>query len=197
MFTNKKLLISSIKKLLSLLVLVLITSIITYLINPDITSAVKSVSSNIPNSLENKKNLDLVWAYIINNGLKVPGQMFILSLIPIPFLYWIQPIITSILPGILFGIAFRLSFQKGVAIFISATPHMLIELLAFSFLLVVLHQNNNYIISKISKNRNPDTTFLLQIKKLCSVYIIYVLPLIIIAAFLETYVADFILNIIN
>ena len=86
------------KYLCFMLLIIVVSAILTYLIHPDIQSTINSVSSNVPKSVEHKTGFDLVVAYIINNGLKVPLQMLILGLIPVPFLYWLQPVFTAILP---------------------------------------------------------------------------------------------------
>lgn len=180
-----------------MLLIIIVSAIITYLIHPDIQSTINSVSSNIPKSVERKTGFDLVVAYIINNGLKVPLQMLILGLIPVPFLYWLQPVLTAILPGILFGIGFNMSFTKGITIVISSLPHMLTEILALCFWIVALDRINKWMRNKISKKKNNSTQFMDEIKQLLTSYVKYVLPLIVIASFLETYVADWISNFLN
>ena len=180
-----------------MLLIIVVSAILTYLIHPDIQSTINSVSSNVPKSVERKNGFDLVVAYIINNGLKVPLQMLILGLIPVPFLYWLQPVLTAILPGILFGIGFNMFFTKGITIVFSSLPHMLTEILAFCFWIVALDRINKWMRNKISKKKNNSTQFMDEIKQLLTSYVKYVLPLIIIAAFLETYVADWISNFLN
>ncbi len=185
------------KYLCFMLLIIVVSSILTYLIHPDIQSTINAVSSNIPESVEHKSGLDLVVAYIINNGFKVPLQMLILGLIPIPFLYWLQPLATAIMPGILFGIIFNMSLAKGTTIVISSLPHMLIEILAICFWIVALDRINKWMRNKLSKKMNNSTQFMDEIKQLITSYVKYVLPLIVIAAFLETYVADWISNSLN
>ena len=185
-------------KYLSIIMLVIIISaVITYIIDPNLSDTLNSVSSNVPKSVSQKSGLQLVVAYIFNNGFKVPIGMLILSIIPIRFLYWIQPLFTVILPGILFGIVFRYSLAKGFVILISSLPHMLFEVFAFCVWMVALDQFNKWIRYKISKKKSADTNLLKELKLLLSPYIKYVLPLIVIAAFTETYVADWISHILS
>ena len=181
-----------IKYLGILTVVIVISAVITYIINPNLSDTLNSVSSNVPKSVSQKSGLQLVVAYIFNNGFKVPIGMLILSIIPIRFLYWIQPLFTVILPGILFGIVFRYSLAKGFVILISSLPHILFEVFAFCVWMVALDQFNKWIRYKISKKKSADTNLLKELKLLLSPYIKYVLPLIVIAAFTETYVADWI-----
>ena len=186
-----------IKYLGILTVVIVISAVITYIINPNFSDTLNSVSSNVPKSVSQKSGLQLVVAYIFNNGFKVPIGMLILSIIPIRFLYWIQPQTTVILPGILFGIVFRYSLAKGFVILISSLPHMLFEVFAFCVWMVALDQFNKWIRYKISKKKSADTNLLKELKLLLSPYIKYVLPLIVIAAFTETYVADWISHILS
>lgn len=186
-----------IKYLGILTVIIVISAVITYIINPNLSDTLNSVSSNVPKSVSQKSGLQLVVAYIFNNGFKVPIGMLILSIIPIRFLYWIQPLFTVILPGILFGIVFRYSLAKGFVILISSLPHMLFEVFAFCVWMVALDQFNKWIRYKISKKKSADTNLLKELKLLLSPYIKYVLPLIVIAAFTETYVADWISHILS
>lgn len=186
-----------IKYLGILTVVIVISAVITYIINPNLSDTLNSVSSNVPKSVSQKSGLQLVVAYIFNNGFKVPIGMLILSIIPIRFLYWIQPLFTVILPGILFGIVFRYSLAKGLVILISSLPHMLFEVFAFCVWMVALDQFNKWIRYKISKKKSADTNLLKELKLLLSPYIKYVLPLIVIAAFTETYVADWISHILS
>ena len=186
-----------IKYLGILTVVIVISAVMTYIINPNLSDTLNSVSSNVPKSVSQKSGLQLVVAYIFNNGFKVPIGMLILSIIPIRFLYWIQPLFTVILPGILFGIVFRYSLAKGFVILISSLPHMLFEVLAFCVWMVALDQFNKWIRYKISKKKSADTNLLKELKLLLSPYIKYVLPLIVIAAFTETYVADWISHILS
>lgn len=186
-----------IKYLGILTVVIVISAVITYIINPNLSDTLNSVSSNVPKSVSQKSGLQLVVAYIFNNGFKVPIGMLILSIIPIRFLYWIQPLFTVMLPGILFGIVFRYSLAKGFVILISSLPHMLFEVFAFCVWMVALDQFNKWIRYKISKKKSADTNLLKELKLLLSPYIKYVLPLIVIAAFTETYVADWISHILS
>ena len=130
-----------IKYLSIIMLVVIISAVITYIVNPNFSDTLNSVSSNISKSVSQKSGLNLVVAYIFNNGFKVPMGMLFFSIIPIRFLYWIQPLFTAILPGILFGIAFRYSVAKAFIILISSLPHMLLEIFAFAYgwsLLIVL-----------------------------------------------------------
>ena len=186
-----------IKYLSIIMLVVIISAVITYIVNPNFSDTLNSVPSNISKSVSQKSGLNLVVAYIFNNGFKVPMGMLFFSIIPIRFLYWIQPLFTAILPGILFGIAFRYSVAKAFIILISSLPHMLLEIFAFCLWMVALDRFNKWIRYKISRKKSANTNLLKELKLLLSPYIKYVLPLIVIAAFTETYVADWISRILS
>ena len=186
-----------IKYLSIIMLVVIISAVITYIVNPNFSDTLNSVPSNISKSVSQKSGLNLVVAYIFNNGFKVPMGMLFFSIIPIRFLYWIQPLFTAILPGILFGIAFRYSVAKAFIILISSLPHMLLEIFAFCLWMVALDRFNKWIRYKISRKKSANTNLLKELKLLLSPYIKYVLPLIVIAAFTETYVADWISHILS
>ena len=179
------------------MVVIIISTVITYIINPNLSDTLTSVSSNVSESVSQKSGLNLVVAYIFNNGFKVPMWMLILSIIPIRFLYWIQPLFSAILPGILFGIVFRYSVAKAFIILISSLPHMLLEIFAFCLWMVALDRFNKWIRYKISRKKQTNTKLLDEFKVLSISYVKYVIPLIVIAAFTETYVADWISHILS
>ncbi len=186
-----------IKYLSIIMLVVIISAVITYIVNPNFSDTLNSVPSNISKSVSQKSGLNLVVAYIFNNGFKVPMGMLFFSIIPVRFLYWIQPLFTAILPGILFGIAFRYSVAKAFIILISSLPHMLLEIFAFCLWMVALDRFNKWIRYKISRKKSANTNLLKELKLLLSPYIKYVLPLMVIAAFTETYVADWISHILS
>ena len=65
--------------------------------------SVKSIINGLPKNITHMKGIQLIWDYIIQNGLKLPLQMFILALIPIPFIYSIILMISSVAFGVIFG----------------------------------------------------------------------------------------------
>lgn len=186
-----------IKYLSIIMLVVIISAVITYIVNPNFSDTLNSVSSNISKSVSQKSGLNLVVAYIFNNGFKVPMGMLIFSIIPLRFLYWIQPLFTAILPGILFGIAFRYSVAKAFIILISSLPHILLEIFAFCLWMVALDRFNKWMRYKISRKKQTNTELFDEFKLILISYVKYVIPLIVIAAFTETYVADWISHILS
>ncbi|MGF9958228.1 stage II sporulation protein M [Bacillus mycoides] len=180
--------------------LTVIATIITFIINPDFKEIMKGVGNRLPDQVKESTGIEKVWSYIVNNGFIVPLQMFILALIPIQFLYAINIILTVSLPGILFGIGLQADFQKGFGIIISSIPHYLFEIFAFCLFAAILFELNKFIRIKLKNLFKKDKERVSLNKKILEVikiYVVLTLPIIIIAAFLETYIADIILNLFH
>jgi len=175
----------------------LISFILSIIFSPSLETF-KNISNQVPSNLDNVQGLHKLWNYILNNAIQVPFQMFIFSLIPIPFLYFLNMISTSIITGIAFGFAIHFDFNKGAIMVISSIPHAIIEILAMCFVISGLYKLNQAIIRKISnlfrKTKKQNFSFKLALSNLLKIYFLIALPLYIIAAFLETYLTDFIYN---
>lgn len=128
--------------------LFLISFILSIIFNPSI-DIFTSLSNYVPSTLNNSQGLNKVWKYIMHNGVQIPWQMLFLFLIPIPFLYALNMIFTSIISGVAFGFAIHLSFYKGTIMVISSLPHTLLEIIAMCFIVSCLYKLNRAIIRKI------------------------------------------------
>ncbi|WP_413505945.1 stage II sporulation protein M [Brochothrix thermosphacta] len=177
--------------LLLTLMITIITTLISYFITPNLSE----LNQNLDRVSNDAAGLSKVFVYVVNNGLHVPLQMFFLSLIPIPFLYLCNLILTAIIPGILFGIMLHLSFAESLPIFVASLPHSITEMLAYCILAALLYDINKVIRLKVKKcfKKTTETSYFFKIfLQLVKGFLIIVLPLIILAAFLETYFADYI-----
>lgn len=179
--------------------LMLISGIITYIVNPNI-EIIKNIQG-LPEDKQRAEGLEKVWQYIINNGFKVPLQMLILSIIPIPFLYSANLISTSILTGFVFTLLIRVDLHLGLIGVGSSIPHTVIELLSYAVFAAALYLLNKSIIRTISnlfrKNKKTKISILKSIVTVAKVYILLVLPLSIIVAFLETYFTNFLMDLLK
>jgi len=104
---------------------------------------------------------------------------------------------TVTLPGILFGIALQASFKKGLGIIISAIPHYIFEVFAFCLFAAVLFKLNQVVRDKVRsvfKKAETGTSLIKNILGTVKIYAILILPIIILAAFMETYIADIIFS---
>lgn len=183
-----------------MLSLTLLAAIITYLINPDMSHVLNATSSATPTSVSHAKGWSLVSAYFLHNGVQIPLVMLVLSLIPIGYLYLWNPILTAILPGVLYGIALRHSVRAGLAIMIGSLPHCLLEYSEMCVLAAFLFEINRIIRLKWHHwcKRTTLTQPLMPVwQPLLKGYLIVVVPLCLAAAICETFVADFIANWLN
>lgn len=186
--------------LLLLLSLTLLAAIITYLINPDMSHVLNTASNATPSTVAHAKGWPLVGAYFLHNGVQIPLVMLVLSLIPIGYLYLWNPILTAILPGILYGIALRHSVRAGLAILIGSLPHSLLEYTEMCVWAALLFEVNHIIRLKWRhwRKRIKTTQPLMPVwRPLVKGYLIAVVPLCLAAAICETFIADVIASWLN
>lgn len=178
----------TIKFLVTILIIFLVTFILAIIFSPS-TETIKNLSKGIPSNVANAVGLEKVWEYILNNGFKVPFQMLILAIIPIPFLYYLNIISTAIPPAIALGFVINYDIYKGTMVTISSIPHFFVEILAFCFVASGLVKVNQAIIRKITnlfrKNKKENLSLKLSIINLLKIYVFIALPLFVIAAFLR------------
>lgn len=175
----------------------MIATMITYLINPEVKGILGGIGNDLPDEVKESEGMKKVWAYIVNNGLMVPLQMFILALIPIQFLYLVNIITTVTLPGILFGVALQIQIEKGFGIIIATIPHYLVEVFAFCLLAAVLFELNQVVrrkIRSIFKRDEAGPSLIKKVLETIKIYAVFVLPIMMIAALVETYLADIIFS---
>lgn len=187
----------AVKFFLILTTLTMFTALLTYIVglNINITSIIDSLEA--VDEINKLTGMQKVEAYIINNGFKVPLQMLMLAIIPIQFLYLLNVVIPSFIIGIAFGIILQIDSVKGFQIIISSMPYYIVEVFAFCLLAAVLFELNQ-IVRKIIKavfikNRGKVSNISKGLEAI-KIYVLLVLPMMIMAAFLETYVADILLN---
>ena len=172
------------------------TGLIVLIINPDFKSLLAGVSEV---GIQGKRptGIMLVLEYVLNNGFKVPLGMFVLSLVPIGYLYLLQPSITTgLLGGLLMGVAVNIHTFSAMDLAISALPHTVVEMYAYAIWASALFDLNKWVRDKLLKKSNQ-YTFIEVIQQAGEKYILAVVPLIVIGAFLETYVADWIMNLLS
>ncbi len=178
------------------IVIVFLSATITYIANPTIDALPKTGES-----ITRAEGFAKMLAYIENNGIYVPFQMFLLALIPIPFLYALNIIASSISFGIVIGFLLHFPMTKAIPVLLASIPHFLVEFLGFALLASILYLFNrsirDYFIRLFKKSHYVSLPFLKTLQQTVIIYFLFVLPTIIIAAFLETYVADWLLHILR
>jgi uncharacterized membrane protein SpoIIM required for sporulation len=177
----------------------IVATIVTYIINPDLKTAVEGLKKSTSSEIHPATGLDKIWSYFRHNGLAVPFQMFILALIPIPFLYLLNVVSTSALLGVAFGIALQVDLDQGVKLILSSIPHSIVEIFAYTVLAAALFEMNRAWRMKIKKLFKKDSvqeqqSLVQGILKTVKIDVVFVIPLIVVAAFLETYLADLIFH---
>ena len=162
---------------------------------------IKQLGSNSPESVSKSQGLKKVWGFIQNNGFHVPIQMLLLALIPIPFLYTLNLIVSLIIPSILFGFFIHFDTYKGLTSLIAYIPHYTLEIMSFCIFTSGLYMLNKSIIRKITnlfrKEKKENHSFKTSLFNLLKAYLFVCLPMVILAAFTETYIADMLSNLMN
>lgn len=173
--------------------IILISFGMSLFIKPDILEFINWADSKI--SETNQTQIGKFFQYVVNNGIKVPFQMLILSLIPIPFVYYLPVALTAIATGVVLYLPFtpqlqdKMSFYK---VFLGIFPHASIELFSFFVILAVLYQFNKAIRSHLFKKVNSELGVIYTFKKIATVYCFIAFPLLVIAAFIEAFITPMI-----
>ena len=180
------------------IIIFLIAFVLSIIFSPSLETF-KNTANGISSKLIEAHGMNKVWLYILNNAIKVPFQMFVFSLIPIPFLYFLNIIFTNIITGIDFAFAIYLNINKGIIMVMSSIPNSVVETIAMCFVLSGLYKLNQSILRKVGnmfrKTKKKEISFKKALIDLFKVYLFIALPLYILAAFLETYFTSFIYNI--
>lgn len=169
-----------------------IANILTYTAQPDVKSIIEEINTQLSADIKEAVSVKKIWAYIVNNGFVVPFQMFILALIPSPFLYLLNILSTVSLLGVLFGTALRID---GLPLIIASLPHSLFEILGYCIFAAVLFEFNKGIRIKVGNLFKKDKTEVALYKKFfetIKVYVVWTISFIIVAAVLETYLSELI-----
>ncbi|BFT97113.1 stage II sporulation protein M [Staphylococcus epidermidis] len=190
------------KRTIKIFMMAIIIFLIAFILSMIFSSSLetfKNTSNGISSELSEAHGLNKVWHYILNNAIKVPFQMLVFSIIPIPFLYFLNIISTNVIMGIVFAFAIHLNFNKGIIMVMSSIPHSIVEIIAMCFVLSGLYKINQSILRKVGnifrKTKKKEISFKIALSDLFKVYLFIALPLYILAAFLETYFTSFIYNI--
>lgn len=170
--------------------IIIISFFISCIVHPSVSDFLNLADSKNNLGVTSSKTTKCI-QYIVNNGLKVPLQMFLLSLIPIPFFYFMPMVLTAIATGVVLYLPFnnelkgKLSFSD---ILLGMLPHMIIEIFGFLIVASGVYCINRIIRSKLYKNTTANISLVEAIKKLAIMYFLIALPLIVIAAFIEAFV---------
>ncbi|WP_429971097.1 stage II sporulation protein M [Fructilactobacillus sp. Tb1] len=166
----------------------LVVAVITFIVNIVVRYNSVGYLQRVYSGFEPKSEFDEFLYIFRNNALTVPLVVLIVALIPIPYL-WMYAIVMN---GIIFGTAFAIPFTNAkVTLFEMFTElicHSIIELFAFFILFTVAFKLNKAVCQKLYKHGKNSVKK--AIGNYLKLYFIYVLPLLFIAALLETYVSE-------
>lgn len=195
-YQENKLDMKTVKKYFYLYVFfIVITLLISLIINADYVKFLQtSMSGRVSNSAS-EGNIFLYFIY--NNALKVPILIFLIALIPIPYTY-----VTVLLAnGVLLGFAFSIPITHPKISFINLLLgigiNSLFEQSAILVIVTCASYINKYVCRKIyfrKKYVKSNDNILIIIKKVIVSYLLYALPLFIIAAIIEAYLVPILPN---
>lgn len=100
----------------SIKLFIILTIIVSFFFHPT-EEVIKQLGNKVPKRVSETNGLIKVWGFIQTNAFYVPLQMFILALIPIPFLYLINLIVSIIIPGVMIGFYYTLIHIKGLQLY--------------------------------------------------------------------------------
>ncbi|WP_274311972.1 stage II sporulation protein M [Staphylococcus hyicus] len=103
--------------------------------------------------------------------------------------------------GVICSIAIQIDLHKGISMIISTIPHHFLELFAMCIVVSSLFKLNQSIVRKITnffrQDKKQNYSFKTACMNLMKSYLLIALPLYILAAFTETYVSNFIYEILQ
>lgn len=203
--------LSQLKKLvliysIVLIITILLTFFIAKAINLNPEALFDDLNLGIASDELHKENPTAFGIFIglFNNNIMVPLQILLLALIPIPFVYAISLIFNGIAIGSVFFIYQKIQQTYGEGeslaqiIVKDFLPHAVIELFAFVIATALAYRINQWLIRQIAnlfrKDNKRDTYYSFQslLGYTIKTFIIIILPLIIIAAWIEAYITPLI-----
>ncbi|WP_122646391.1 stage II sporulation protein M [Enterococcus mediterraneensis] len=173
------------------LVLITLSCVVTFIIHPDLNKLVDGLGSTIQRG--NKEQENEFISYLKNNGFKVPRGMFLMGLIPVPWIYLLNLIFSSIVLGIALSMPLIDSHLSFVKILLTVFTYAPFEIFAYCIFAALIKPMNNAIIKNLLNlvKKGERVPFFIKLKRVFIGYLVLVLPLIIISGFIEAYVADF------
>lgn len=113
--------------------------------------------------------------YVTNNGMKVPAQMTLFSLIPLPFVYFLPVAFTAVLGGFILYVPFAPELADKLQlsqVLVGIFPHALLELGGFCLLLPALVQLNRWVRSKLWRRLRVPATFLQVVTRVLGAFVV-------------------------
>lgn len=169
---------------IAVIVLILVSFFLCILFKPNVLGTVHLIESKISQGKTVSKGGEQGYKflqYIINNGIKIPLQMIVLSLIPIPYLYFAPVALTAILTGFVLYLpttsilGAKMSFLEVI---LGVLPHGIVEFGGYVLLLGALYPINTWICHKVFRRKDEVEIFPLLLQGLigfCCAFLIFVI----------------------
>lgn len=170
-----------------------------HILNVDLKHATNKFGaiSKVESTITDKDSYWKGTIQLFRNNWKVCLQIFILSFIPIPFLYSVSIIGSSLLLGVALGLFQKTGANIFAGILFGVLPHSILELSVFIVATIYGAKINKIIVGKILNKfrRNKQALPLLRrnLKESFFVLIFVITPFIFIAAIIEGYISRFLL----
>lgn len=189
-YKKNKLDLKTLKKYFYLYIIVIaITLITTVLIKYNSANTLQdSMTGRI--SFDSKEGNVFLY-FIYNNGLKVPLLTFLIALIPIPYLFTVVLISNGILLGLALSIPISHPNVSFIDLFLGIGFNSMFEQIAILITVMCASYINKFVCKKLyfKKKYIPLNTNLFDTLKLSfKIYILYAIPLFVIAAIIEAYI---------
>ena len=183
------------------IVIIASTLLILLLLNPDIENMLEYLNDSFDSGIDPDE--DTYWQatiVILTNNWLVCVQILLLSFIPIPFIYTLNLVASTIPIGLVFYLLQKVGGNALGAFFLGFLPHAIFELSAFILLVCYAEKINKVTRRKIAnlfrKSKKTVLSFPESIKETLKIFILIATPLVILAAFVEGYISRFLLTLI-
>lgn len=176
------------KKMVVLFFVVVVISFLSIVaLQPDLNALFGSMAQKYDVDASNSQ---MFWVYVINNGFRMPLIMMALALLPIPFIYLLPFIGTSIMSGIVFATPMISSMDYSWTELLLDIPlNVFPETVGILILVTTASVLNRSVRSRVYRKGVDTTTTVKQaLQNSFKVWLAYVLPLMIVAAILEAFI---------
>lgn len=183
------------------IVIIASTLLVLLLLDPDIENMLEYLNNSFDTGIDPDE--DTYWQatiVILKNNWLVCVQILLLSFIPIPFIYTLNLVASTIPIGLVFYLLQKVGGNAFDAFFLGFLPHAIFELSVFILIVCYAEKINKIIRRKITnlfrKSKKPVLSFKESIKETLKIFILIATPLVILAAFVEGYISRFLLTLI-
>ncbi|MFC2675928.1 MAG: stage II sporulation protein M [Lacticaseibacillus rhamnosus] len=178
----------------------IMVSLLTYIVMDANQAFIHQIVTGLSDKFaEPKDNLHAFWMILLNNERVALGLMLI-SMIPIPFLYWLSYVVTCASVGLVMGVyAAKMGLSGALAAFaLGILPHGILEMSALIIGVTLAAQVNRALRQSIKRffsdahyEKSP-----LDVKAIALQYVCIVVPMIAVAALIEGFVTPVLLRLI-